>query len=35
MSLNQDNLELLCRECHKKVHERFFHLLNTMKMVIL
>ena len=23
ISLNQDNLELLCRECHNKEHERF------------
>ena len=23
VSLNQDNLELLCRECHNKEHERF------------
>lgn len=23
ISLNQDNLELLCRECHNQEHERF------------
>ena len=23
VSLNQDNLELLCRECHNQEHERF------------
>ena len=23
VSLNQDNLELLCRECHNKEHKRF------------
>jgi len=23
ISLNQDNLELLCRECHNKEHKRF------------
>ena len=23
ISLNQDNLELLCRECHNKEHDRF------------
>ena len=23
ISLNQDNLELLCRECHNREHERF------------
>jgi 5-methylcytosine-specific restriction endonuclease McrA len=23
VSLNQDNLELLCRECHNKAHKRF------------
>ena len=23
LSLNQDNLELLCRECHNKEHKRF------------
>jgi len=23
ISLNQENLELLCRECHNKEHERF------------
>jgi 5-methylcytosine-specific restriction endonuclease McrA len=23
VSLNQDNLELLCRDCHNKEHKRF------------
>jgi len=23
ISLNQDNLELLCRDCHNKEHKRF------------
>ena len=23
ISINQDNLELLCRECHNQVHRRF------------